>query len=101
MTHEVEGHGASDLEEGDHSAQLAVRHDVVNHPPEARACALDILCVDIAVAVLIEPFGERPLAHLRWEDPLVQRRRESCAGLERKQRPPWIRRRERARPRVG
>ena len=69
--HQVEAHRADDLVQRDQDAQLAARHHVIDHPPEARTRALDVLRVDVAVAVLIETIGERPLAELRWRVWLV------------------------------
>ena len=34
MAHQVEAHRADDLVQRDQDAQLAARHDVIDHPPE-------------------------------------------------------------------
>ena len=61
---EVERHRADDLVERDQNAKLSRREDVDNHSPEARASALHVLSGDVAVAILVEAFGERALEHL-------------------------------------
>ena len=58
---EVERHRADDLVKRDQNAKLSPRDDVDNHPPEARASALDVF----SVAILTEAFGERTLEYLR------------------------------------